>query len=136
MARDLEGGARMENDGRVGRVRTDPERPGTGGPEPAPELPGRLSPMLRWSFVFRGVSVWVGVHLAMAFFGSLLLSPAQVGFLLLVVCGGVVVDQRVRREDLLLGNAGIPPWVGPAHAVTAAAIVEGVMQLAAAGGPR
>lgn len=113
-----------------------PEGPGPRGFDGPPRdrrtpprpVPGRLTPVLRVSFVLRGVALWFAIHLGMAFLGQIVLSPAQVVFALAVVYAGVVVDQRVRREDLLLGNAGVAPWVGPGHALGAAGVLEAAFQ--------
>lgn len=111
----------------------DPSRAAE-GPQPAggdlqASAPGRPTPIVRISFVLRGVALWFGIHLGMAFLEVLHFTALQAAFMLAVVYGGVWLDQRARREGLLLGNAGIPPWVGPGHAVAAAALMEGMVQV-------
>jgi hypothetical protein len=91
---------------------------------------GGLIGIHRVSFLLRGVSLWIGVRLAMAFFGFWLFSPVQVAVLFVVVYAGSAVDQRVRREDVLFGNAGVSPRVGPLHALAAAILLEAAVQAA------
>lgn len=105
------------------------ERPHPAVGYPRASAPGRPTPAVRISFVLRGVALWFGVHLGMAFLEVLHFSALQAAFMLAVVYGGVWLDQRARREVVLLGNAGIPPWVGPGHAVAAAALMEGMVQV-------
>lgn len=119
------GGDGPETSGPPGSV--DPARARCPPPRP---VPGRLTVLFRVSFALRGLAVWFAVHFGMAFVGQPLLSPVQAGFLLIVVYVGVALDQRAAREDLLLENAGVPRWVGPGHAVAAAAVLEGVLQVA------
>lgn len=105
------------------------------GPGRRRDVRGRLTRPARVSFLLRGAGVWVAIHIGAAFTrayaGPAGLGALQVGFVLVVVYLAVLVDQRVRREHLLLGNAGIPPWVGPAHAVAAAATLETLVQVLA-----
>ena len=113
------------------------------GPVRGVRAAGRPTAVVRLGFLLRGLAVWVAVHLGIAFavgagggsmVSTLTLSPIGVAALLTTVYAAVAIDQRVRREDLLLGNAGIAPWVGPAHAAGAAAVLEVVVRSMATGG--
>lgn len=97
---------------------------------PEGRVPARLTPALRLAYLARGGFLWIAVHLGMAFLGVLRFGAAELVCLFAVVAVGVAADQRIRREDVFLANAGIAPWTGSALAVGAAAVLEAGARIA------
>jgi len=90
-----------------------------------------LTPAFRRAYLVRGVGLWILVRMALAFVmsagaeavtgpGTVVAIPYIAG----VVFLGVWADARVRREDLLLANAGISPLRGPAVSGSVAFALE------------
>lgn len=84
---------------------------------------GRLTPF-RNAYLLRGVAVWGGVRLALAW-GEVLNPGVPVEIALLGVVGlAVWMDALRRAEDLFLGNLGIPSWTIAVLAVPVALLAE------------
>jgi len=84
---------------------------------------GRLS-AFRNAYLLRGLGVWVGVRVAVAYGGVTDPGLATEIAILGLVALTVWLDARRRSEDLFLGNLGVPSWTIAALAVPAAAIAE------------
>lgn len=84
---------------------------------------GQLRPF-RNAYLRRGLAVWLGVRLALAW-GEILNPGVTAEVALLAVVGVAVwMDARRRAEDVFLGNLGIPGWTIAALAVPAALLAE------------
>ena len=81
-------------------------------------------PAFRNAYLIRGLIVWIGLRLALAW-GSIT-DPNVVEEMLVlgVVSVAVVLDARRRSEDLFLGNLGIPAVAIAVCALPLAALAE------------
>jgi hypothetical protein len=84
-------------------------------------------PRFRNAYVIRGVLVWMGVRLALAFMGVLSPNVLEESIVLAVVCLAVFLDARRRDEDVFLGNLGISAGVIPCYALPLALLLEVVL---------
>jgi hypothetical protein len=84
-------------------------------------------PRIRNAFVLRTILVWAALRLALAYGG--VLDPELGTELVLVplVAGTVVLDARRRREDILLGNLGIPSRSIAVLAMPVVAVLEALI---------
>ena len=89
-------------------------------------------------YLVRGVVLWVGIHLAaggvivLADLGgpALLLHLSTIPYLVGAVCLASALEDRVRRDTVLLANLGISPFAGAATSGAVALIAEAALQLA------
>jgi hypothetical protein len=98
-------------------------------------------PSFTLGYLVRGAVLWFGVHFAAGFAvaldgdggaagSTLLLRPLAVLFLLSAVYLASWVDDRARRDLVLLGNLGVPPWWPAAVSTGAALALELCVQAA------
>jgi hypothetical protein len=81
----------------------------------------------RNAYLARGLLVWIAIRLALGYGGVGDPNVVQEVLLLAAVGAAVVLDARRRREDLFLGNLGVPAGVIALCALPLAIVAELLM---------